>query len=251
MATVLLATGCSLPHERTETGASKIAITQVDAEAIYARYARVRRSALRLLDPQPLTSIETGPVLAIDSGALQVARRLLLTEKVDDNQNLEIQQVLAPRLTSYPLWFVAVVRDGVRKLTKVQIFTRETSVSTWQLVASPETLTTVDLPGFAVDDQGALAPVAPTTTTACRCHRPTRSLRTSVRSTPPAVPRRTGRTTPRRQLGRRSAPRTRNWVDRATCPTPAATAPLVRVRSRLRLPAEDRAAPTTKPTPAG
>lgn len=161
VATVLLAAGCSLPHERTETGASKIAITQVDAEAIYARYARVRRSALRLLDPQPLTSIETGPVLAIDSGALQVARRLLLTEKVDDNQNLEIQQVLAPRLTSYPLWFVAVVRDGVRKLTKVQIFTRETSVSTWQLVASPETLTTVDLPGFAVDDQGALAPVAP------------------------------------------------------------------------------------------
>lgn len=159
--TVLLAAGCSLPHERTETGASKVAIAQADAEEIYARYARVRKSALRLLDPQPLTSIESGPVLAVDSGALQVARRLLLSKRADDSQDLQIQQVLAPRLSSYPLWFVAVVRDGVRKLTKVQIFTRETSVSTWQLVASPETLTTVDLPPFALDEDGALAPVAP------------------------------------------------------------------------------------------
>ncbi len=161
---VSLLDACALPYQRRSDDASKIAVTPAAATEVYARYTRVRRVALRLLDPQPLTSIETGPVLAIDAGALRVARLLPVDESVEpgpDLQDLQILQVLAPRLGAYPLWFVAVVRDGVRGLIKVQIFTRRTSVSTWQLVASPETLPSVRLPRFAVDAEGALTPVEP------------------------------------------------------------------------------------------
>ncbi|MGH3425297.1 MAG: hypothetical protein ACRDO8_11235, partial [Nocardioidaceae bacterium] len=137
---------CSVPHPRGDVAVSKVAADNGEISSIYERYRDVRANAIKLLDPTPLGTVEDGPVLAIDAGALQVAKRLSRTRDVPNQQNLRIVDVLAPRLTEYPLWFVAIVRDDVRKLTKVQIFERESASSQWELVASPETLQSTTLP---------------------------------------------------------------------------------------------------------
>jgi len=159
----LVAGGCAIPRPQPEQPPSKVAATRAEAAAVYERYRKVRASALELLDEQPLTAVEADPVLAIDAGALLVARRLLLEGRPDDSQDLQITDVLAPRLTEYPLWYVVIARDGVRELTKVQIFERQTSTSTWALVASPEILSTTELPQLRTDDSGALVQVDPKT----------------------------------------------------------------------------------------
>jgi hypothetical protein len=158
---VLLVAGCSIPHPKNSHGVTKIAATEAEVDQIYDRYRSYRKDALDLLDEQPLTAVETGAVLAIDTGTLRVARRLLLTRAPDDTQDLEIRAVYAPRLDAYPLWFVVVVEDGVRDLIKVQIFQRETSTSPWLLVSSPETLPSTELPAFETDATDALMPVDP------------------------------------------------------------------------------------------
>jgi hypothetical protein len=158
---VLAVGGCSFPHPKDSHGVTKVAATDAEAEAIYDRYRQARRNALDLLDEDPLTAVESGAVLAIDSGALQVARRLLMSETPDDTQDLRILDVYAPRLDSYPMWFVVVVEDGVRDLIKVQIFQRESSIAAWHLVASPEALPTTELPAFELDGDGVLASVEP------------------------------------------------------------------------------------------
>ncbi len=161
MASALLVAGCAIPHPKDSHGVTKVAATPAQADLIYDRYRKVRKHALNRLDSQPLTTVEAGPVLAIDAGKLTVARRLLLSGRPDDTQDLRILDVFAPRLDSYPLWFVVVVEDGVRDLTKVQVFQRASSTTGWQLAASPETLPSTELPAFALDGTGALEPVDP------------------------------------------------------------------------------------------
>jgi hypothetical protein len=159
--TCCLAAGCSLPHRKDDLGATKVAASRTQVEEVYDRYLKIRGNALHLLDARPLTSIESGPVLAIDSGALEVARRLLLSEKPDDGQRLRVLDVLAPRLDAYPLWFVVVAADDARDLTKVQIFQRESAVSQWEMVASPELLSSTTLPQLQTDPSGALVSTPP------------------------------------------------------------------------------------------
>jgi len=156
-----LAGACAVPHPKDDLSVSKVAASTTEVEEIYDRYLKIRRNALHVLDGRPLTSIESGPVLAIDSGALQVARRLLLTDPPDDKQRLRILDVLAPRLAEYPLWFVVVAADETRDVTKVQIFQRETATSQWELVASPEMLATTTLPNLQTDATGALVVAGP------------------------------------------------------------------------------------------
>lgn len=158
----LVGAGCgSIPQRKGDTRITKIAADKGEIEAIYDRYEKVRGNAIKLLDPEPLRTVEAGPLLAIDAGSLQVAKRLSRSRPVDNEQDLDIVTVLAPRLADYPLWFVAVVRDGVRKLNKVQIFQRSSSTVQWEMVASPETLLSTTLPTFELDQDGALEPVDP------------------------------------------------------------------------------------------
>lgn len=161
VASALLVAGCAIPHPKDSHGVTKVAATPALADAIYDRYRKIRKQSLNRLDPQPLSTVEAGPVLAIDAGKLTVARRLLLSDRPDDTQDLRILNVYAPRLDSYPLWFVVEVEDRARDLTKVQVFQRESSTTGWQLAASPETLPSTQLPAFALDSTDALEPVDP------------------------------------------------------------------------------------------
>jgi hypothetical protein len=157
----LVVAGCAFPHPKDSHGVTKVAATEAEAEAVFEHYRARRQDALELLDEQPLISVESGAVLAIDSGALMVARRLLLSETPDDTQDLRILDVYAPRLDAYPMWFVIVVEDGVRDLIKVQIFQRESSTAAWHLVASPEMLPSTDLPALDLDGTDALTSIDP------------------------------------------------------------------------------------------
>ena len=68
---------------------------------------------------------------------------------------------MSPRLSSYPLWFIAVVDDGQRDLTKVQVHRRASAAGPWQLVTTAEVLPSTQLPELALDDSEALEPIAP------------------------------------------------------------------------------------------
>jgi hypothetical protein len=102
-------------------------------------------SAIGLLDPKPLSTVEAGAVLAIDTGSFEVSQRLAQTQKRSAGRT-ETVEVETPHFSSYPLWFLAVVKDPVAQVNRVQIFERSSSADPWLLTASPETLIGTPLP---------------------------------------------------------------------------------------------------------
>ena len=142
---VLAMTACAVPHKKGEVKQEKVAAGSTETEKIFTRYRSVRNLAIKLLDPKPLSTVESGPVLAIDSGSFEVSQKLAAKQKADTSK-LDIIEVKSPVLTKYPLWFVAQVRDSVRDVIKVQVFARSTAVDPWLLVASPEILFDTVLP---------------------------------------------------------------------------------------------------------
>ncbi len=129
-----------------------------DVAEILAQYREVRNTAIRLLDPKPLSIVETGPVLAIDTGSFDVAQRLSRTQPEDERQ-LEISRIETPRFTQYPLWFMVTAFDPASRVDVVQIFERQTPVDPWLLVAAPQTLPSTKLPGLR-HDADHVVPVA-------------------------------------------------------------------------------------------
>lgn len=155
----LALTGCAVPHHRGDVSVSKSAAARAEVTDIFDRYREVRNSATELLDPKPLSTVETGAVLAIDTGSFEVSQRLARKQK-GDATDVEVTDVETPRFTTYPLWFLAVVRDAALGVNRVQIFERSSSVEPWLLSASPETLAQTPLPDIR-RSSGAALPVAP------------------------------------------------------------------------------------------
>lgn len=142
----LLAVGaCAVPHERGDVTVEKTAARPADVTQIFKRYTEVRNAAAELLDAKPLSTVESGPVLAIDSGSFEVSQRLAKAQ-AGDAATADVVDVLTPKFTKYPIWFYAVVRDDKRDVKQVQIFERTSAVEPWFLVASPETLAKTSLP---------------------------------------------------------------------------------------------------------
>jgi hypothetical protein len=156
----LVLSACAVPHQRDDLSIDKTAARKSEVEAVFNRYRSVRNAAIELLDPKPLSTVESGPVLAIDSGSFEVAQRLAKTQK-QDTSAVEVTDVLTPRFTEYPLWFFAVVRDSKLGINRVQIFERESAVDPWLLVASPETLTETQLPKVRHGSGGSALTVKP------------------------------------------------------------------------------------------
>lgn len=137
--------GCAVPHPRSDAaGVARVAASDEEVTQVFARYRLVRNAAIRLLDPKPLSIVESDAVLAIDSGSFEVAHRQEGTRK--GMGRIEVVDVVTPTFTGYPLWFYAVVRDRAAGVDRVQIFERETPVDPWLLVASPEVRLGADLP---------------------------------------------------------------------------------------------------------
>ncbi|MBC7631573.1 hypothetical protein [Aeromicrobium sp.] len=152
--------GCAVPHERGDLSLQKTAASKAEVTTVFKRYRAVRNTAIELLDPKPLSTVESGPVLAIDSGSFEVSQRLAQKQK-QDTSPVEVTDVLTPNFTRYPLWFFAVVRDEGLGVNRVQIFEREAASDPWLLVASPETLTDTDVPGVRRGGGGQALTVKP------------------------------------------------------------------------------------------
>lgn len=146
---------CAVPHERDDLGAEKTAARKDEVTAVFNQYRKVRNTAIELLDAKPLSIVESGPMLAIDSGSFEVSQRLAKTQK-QDTGSVEVTDVQTPRFGKYPLWFFAVVRDAKAGVNRVQIFERETAVEPWLLVASPETLADTPIPAIRREGSDAL-----------------------------------------------------------------------------------------------
>ena len=160
-AAALLLSGCAaIPSERDDTSLSKQAAARNDVDAIFDRYRAVRNAAVGLLDPKPLSTVESGPVLAIDTGSFEVSQRLSTTQD-EESQDLVVTDVQTPSFTKYPLWFMATAFDPVGKVNRVQIFQRDSAVEPWLLVAAPQTIVSTELPELRHDGDGAALAVAP------------------------------------------------------------------------------------------
>jgi hypothetical protein len=143
----LVLAGCATPHHRDHVTLSKTAARTTDVNAVLERYRQVRNTAISLLDPKPLSTVETGSVLAIDSGSFEVSQRLAKKQK-QDTSRAELTNTLTPRFSAYPLWFVAEIHDAALGVNRIQVFQRDAAVDPWLLVASPETVSTTALPGL-------------------------------------------------------------------------------------------------------
>jgi hypothetical protein len=151
---------CAVPNERDDLRVTKVAARDTEVTAVFERYRAVRNTAISLLDPKPLSTVETGPVLAIDSGSFEVAQRLAQKED-QDTSSVEVTDVRTPAFGSYPLWFYAVVRDETRGVNRVQVFERSSAVEPWLLVATPETVTDTELPELRDGPAGTVLTVEP------------------------------------------------------------------------------------------
>ena len=151
----LVLSACAVPHKRGNVSLEKTAARKSEVTSVFNQYRKVRNTAIELLDAKPLSIVESGPVLAIDSGSFEVSQRLAKTQK-QDTAAVEVTDVQTPRFKKYPLWFFAVVRDAKAGVNRVQIFERETAVEPWLLVASPETLADTPLPGIRREGSDAL-----------------------------------------------------------------------------------------------
>jgi len=150
---------CAVPHHRGDLTIEKSAAREAEVTEVFDRYREVRNSAIELLDPKPLSTVETGAVLAIDTGSFEVSQRLAQKQK-GDTAEVEVTDVETPRFSKYPLWFFAVVEDAALGVNRVQVFERTSSVDPWLLSASPETLAGTTIPGIRREN-GAAVTVAP------------------------------------------------------------------------------------------
>lgn len=144
----LFAAACAVPHTTSDFTVEKTAIDSESLDRVIDRYDAVRQTALQLLNPQPLASVQRGPLLEIDAGRIEVARSLSVeaVESTSESGRLVVEQFYAPIVDSYPMWFVVVVRDTSEEHVKVQVFERSAAADAWVLVASPEILTSTSLP---------------------------------------------------------------------------------------------------------
>lgn len=153
-AAAIVLAACAVPRDREIGTIDKVAATEVEVAAVYERYREVRNAAIELLDPKPLSTIETGPALAIDTGSFEVAQRLNATEQQNTGA-IEILNIETPRFSKYPLWYLSVARDGARGFNRVQIFERTSAVDPWLLVSTPEVLADTELPQVRHGSRGA------------------------------------------------------------------------------------------------
>lgn len=151
LAVLLLLAACGLPRERDDAPPSTVPVDAADVDAVLARYEKVRDTAAELLDPKPLSTVESGAVLAIDTGSFEVAQRLARAVG-GEAASADVTRLATPRFTTYPLWFMVEVRDRAADVNRVQIFERASAVDPWFLVASPETLLTTQLPDLRERD---------------------------------------------------------------------------------------------------
>lgn len=155
VATVVLAlTACAVPSKRGDLSLGKSAVRSSEVTEIFDHYRDVWATASEVLDPKPLSTVETGAALAIDSGSFDVAQKSGSKNSRAPGPS-DVVQVETPYFTKYPLWFVAVSRSD--KTQRVQVFERTSAYDPWLLVDTPEIAAGANLPELRRRGGDALA----------------------------------------------------------------------------------------------
>jgi len=145
--------GCtSLPRPRSDVQLEQSA-KEAEVDAILEHYRDVRNASISLLDPKPLSTVEGGAMLAIDTGSFEVSQRLSRTQG-EEGRRLQVRSIETPSLSRYPLWFTVLAYDPAARVDVAQVFERTTPVDPWMLVAGPQILPTTTLPGLRHDGNG-------------------------------------------------------------------------------------------------
>jgi hypothetical protein len=151
--------GCGgVPRPRSEVHLQQSA-KEAEVDAILEHYREVRNAAIGLSDPKPLSIVEGGAMLAIETGLFEVAQRLSRTQG-EEGRRLKVRSVETPSFTRYPLWFMVSAYDPAARLDVAQIFERTTPVDPWLLVDAPQMIPTTPLPGLRHDGDGKAIAVA-------------------------------------------------------------------------------------------
>lgn len=145
--------GCGVVPQPRRNVEMEQAIDKSDVAEILDHYRDVRNTAIGLLDAKPLSIVEGGPMLAIDSGSFEVSQRLSRTES-EDERELQVTTIEAPSFSKYPLWFMVTAFDPAARVDVVQIFERRTPVDPWLLVAAPQTVPSTRVPSVRHDGDG-------------------------------------------------------------------------------------------------
>ncbi|RLV56846.1 hypothetical protein D9V41_03480 [Aeromicrobium phragmitis] len=147
LVTALALTACAIPRERAaeDLRPAKIAVAPVEVEDVVAKYREVRSAAVDALDAKPLSTVEAGPVLAVDTGTFEVAE-LLEREEFALDGPFTVETTMLPRFSRYPLWFAALVRDEETGRRQLQVYERTTAADPWLLTANPELAGDTPLP---------------------------------------------------------------------------------------------------------
>jgi hypothetical protein len=158
--TIALLASCGMVPQPRRHVEMEQAVDKADVSQILDHYRDVRNTAIGLLDAKPLSIVESGPMLAIDSGSFEVSQRLSRTES-EDERELQVTTIEAPSFSRYPLWFMVTAFDPSARVDVVQIFERRTPVDPWLLVAAPQTVPSTRLPSVRHDGNGRAVRVAP------------------------------------------------------------------------------------------
>ncbi|MFD1860979.1 hypothetical protein EHW97_08255 [Aeromicrobium camelliae] len=147
LAAALALSACAVPRERAaeDLRPAKLAVAPSEVDDVVAKYREVRSAAVDALDAKPLSTVETGPVLAVDTGMFEVAE-LLEREEFALDGPFTVESTMLPRFDSYPLWFVALVRDEETGRRQLQVYERTTAADPWLLTATPELAGDTPLP---------------------------------------------------------------------------------------------------------
>ena len=152
--------GCGVVPQPRRNVEMEQSVDRADVAEILDHYRDVRNTAIGLLDAKPLSIVEGGPMLAIDSGSFEVSQRLSRTES-EDERELQVTTIEAPSFDKYPLWFMVTAFDPVARVDVVQIYERRTPVDPWLLIAAPQTIPSTRLPSVRHDGDGHAVRVSP------------------------------------------------------------------------------------------
>ncbi|MFI6518770.1 hypothetical protein ACIBF1_24665 [Spirillospora sp. NPDC050679] len=119
-----------------EAGSAPPVLTRDQARQVLSRYAQAAGRAGQRLDASPLSSVATGPQLAMDTAAVKLRRA---TGQKPGPLAFTRPVFYIPRATGYPRWFAvdAVSGSGKRTLRHALLFTQAKAGGPWLLAADP------------------------------------------------------------------------------------------------------------------
>ncbi|HEU0042768.1 MAG TPA: hypothetical protein VFQ15_10490, partial [Jiangellaceae bacterium] len=151
----LALSGCAQLPQRIDTADPPdplVSATQQQAEQFLAEYTEVRNTALAAQDPEQLSTVESGTLLA--SSQFSIAAQVAHDEPPPEPSTVAADELVAPQLASYPMWFIAAdAPDNESGGLGYYLMTRPDAATSWHAAIRVDVPAGVDPPlSEAADD---------------------------------------------------------------------------------------------------